>query len=60
MLTLCVWWQRVINVNLVGTFNVIRLVSEVMAQHEPYNQGGERGEAEFGEGRGDTHTHTQV
>ena len=29
--------------NAVGTFNVIRLVSEVMSEGTPYNQAGERG-----------------
>lgn len=35
-------FSKVIQVNLVGTFNVIRLAAEVMAQNEP-NEGGERG-----------------
>lgn len=35
-------FERVIQVNLVGTFNVIRLAASVMAQNEP-NAGGERG-----------------
>ncbi|EDL86310.1 hydroxyacyl-Coenzyme A dehydrogenase type II [Rattus norvegicus] len=35
-------FQRVINVNLIGTFNVIRLVAGVMGQNEP-DQGGQRG-----------------
>lgn len=35
-------FNKVIQVNLVGTFNVIRLAAEVMAQNEP-NNGGERG-----------------
>lgn len=35
-------FNKVIQVNLVGTFNVIRLAAEVMAQNEP-NDGGERG-----------------
>ena len=36
-------FQQVINVNVVGTFNVIRLAAEQMAQGEPYNNSGERG-----------------
>jgi NAD(P)-dependent dehydrogenase (short-subunit alcohol dehydrogenase family) len=36
------WFQRVIGVNLIGTFNVIRLAAAVMAQNEP-NADGERG-----------------
>nr|KAF6492237.1 hydroxysteroid 17-beta dehydrogenase 10 [Molossus molossus] len=35
-------FQRVINVNLIGTFNVIRLVAGEMGQNEP-DQGGQRG-----------------
>jgi NAD(P)-dependent dehydrogenase (short-subunit alcohol dehydrogenase family) len=35
-------FQRVINVNLIGTFNVIRLAAEAMAQNEP-GVDGERG-----------------
>nr|XP_036284802.1 3-hydroxyacyl-CoA dehydrogenase type-2 [Pipistrellus kuhlii]KAF6271904.1 hydroxysteroid 17-beta dehydrogenase 10 [Pipistrellus kuhlii] len=35
-------FQRVINVNLVGTFNVIRLAAGEMGQNEP-DQGGQRG-----------------
>jgi len=35
-------FRRVIDVNLVGTFNMIRLVAEAMAQNEP-NAAGERG-----------------
>lgn len=35
-------FQKVLNVNLVGTFNVIRLATEVMSQQEP-NASGERG-----------------
>ncbi|XP_052519317.1 3-hydroxyacyl-CoA dehydrogenase type-2 isoform X2 [Budorcas taxicolor] len=35
-------FQRVINVNLMGTFNVIRLVAGEMGQNEP-DQGGQRG-----------------
>ena len=35
-------FQKIINVNLVGTFNAIRLVSEYMNQNEP-NEFGERG-----------------
>jgi NAD(P)-dependent dehydrogenase (short-subunit alcohol dehydrogenase family) len=36
------WFQRVIGVNLIGTFNVLRLAAAVMAQNEP-NEDGERG-----------------
>jgi NAD(P)-dependent dehydrogenase (short-subunit alcohol dehydrogenase family) len=35
-------FTRVIHVNLIGTFNVIRLAVEAMARNEP-NEGGERG-----------------
>jgi NAD(P)-dependent dehydrogenase (short-subunit alcohol dehydrogenase family) len=35
-------FARVINVNLVGSFNMIRLAAEVMSQSEP-NEAGERG-----------------
>lgn len=35
-------FKRIINVNLVGTFNVIRLAAEKMAKNEP-NESGERG-----------------
>ena len=35
-------FTRVIQVNLIGTFNVIRLASAVMAENQP-NEGGERG-----------------
>lgn len=35
-------FTRVISVNLIGTFNVIRLASAVMAENTP-NEGGERG-----------------
>lgn len=35
-------FERVIRVNLIGTFNVLRLVAEAMAQNEP-DEGGERG-----------------
>ena len=36
-------FQRVLNVNCVGTFNVIRLAAEIMASGEPYSKEGERG-----------------
>ena len=36
-------FQRTLNVNLVGTFNVCRLAAERMAAQEPYNESGERG-----------------
>lgn len=35
-------FQKVINVNLIGTFNVIRLAAAEMSQNEP-DQGGQRG-----------------
>ncbi|XP_049623290.1 3-hydroxyacyl-CoA dehydrogenase type-2 isoform X2 [Suncus etruscus] len=35
-------FQRVLNVNLIGTFNVIRLVAGEMSQNEP-DEGGQRG-----------------
>jgi NAD(P)-dependent dehydrogenase (short-subunit alcohol dehydrogenase family) len=35
-------FERVIRVNLIGTFNAVRLAAERMAQHEP-NAAGERG-----------------
>ena len=36
-------FQKAVNVNLVGTFNVCRLSAERMAAQEPYNESGERG-----------------
>jgi len=36
-------FQRTININLNGTFNVIRLTAEQIATQEPYNSDGERG-----------------
>lgn len=36
-------FSRVIQVNLIGTFNVMRLVSEKMATQNPVNEVGERG-----------------
>lgn len=35
-------FTKVININLIGTYNVIRLAAELMAQNEP-SEGGERG-----------------
>jgi NAD(P)-dependent dehydrogenase (short-subunit alcohol dehydrogenase family) len=35
-------FARVVEVNLVGTFNLVRLVAEVLAENEP-TEGGERG-----------------
>ena len=35
-------FQRTVNINLIGTFNVIRLVAGEMGQNEP-DQGGQRG-----------------
>ena len=37
------WFQKVVDVNLVGTFNVIRLTSDCMRQSEPCTKSGERG-----------------
>ena len=37
-------FQRVLNVNTVGSFNVIRLAAELMAAGQPYNKGGEKGQ----------------
>jgi 3-hydroxyacyl-CoA dehydrogenase / 3-hydroxy-2-methylbutyryl-CoA dehydrogenase len=36
-------FRRVVDVNLVGTFNVARLVCELMVRNEPYNEHGGRG-----------------
>jgi len=36
-------FQMVINVNLIGTFNVLRLCAEQMANNEPFNKDGGRG-----------------
>lgn len=36
-------FQKVVAVNLVGTFNICRLAAEAMAKHEPVNEDGERG-----------------
>ncbi len=36
-------FQMVINVNLVGTFNVLRLCAEQMGKNEPFNDDGGRG-----------------
>ena len=37
------WFKRVIDVNLVGTFNVIRLAASMMANNEPVTDDGCRG-----------------
>lgn len=37
------YFQMVVNVNLVGTFNVLRLVAVEMAKNKPYNEHGGRG-----------------
>ncbi|MEJ2087274.1 MAG: SDR family oxidoreductase [Gammaproteobacteria bacterium] len=37
------WFKRVINVNLIGTFNVIRLTAAEMIKQEPVTQDGCRG-----------------
>ncbi|MBN7794990.1 3-hydroxyacyl-CoA dehydrogenase [Parahaliea mediterranea] len=36
-------FQKVININLLGTFNVLRLVAEVMSRQEPVTEDGTRG-----------------
>jgi NAD(P)-dependent dehydrogenase (short-subunit alcohol dehydrogenase family) len=36
-------FRKVLDVNLVGTFNVLRLAAEKMSQGEPVNEDGERG-----------------
>ncbi len=36
-------FQRTLNINLVGTFNVMRLAAEVMAAQEPVDESGQRG-----------------
>jgi 3-hydroxyacyl-CoA dehydrogenase/3-hydroxy-2-methylbutyryl-CoA dehydrogenase len=36
-------WKKVIDVNLTGTFNVLRLCAEQMAKNEPVNEDGSRG-----------------
>ncbi|WP_040482642.1 SDR family NAD(P)-dependent oxidoreductase [Luminiphilus syltensis] len=36
-------WEKVIAVNLTGTFNVLRLCAEIMADNEPFNDDGGRG-----------------
>lgn len=36
-------FTKVIQVNLIGTFNVLRLAAEAMARNEPVNDDGERG-----------------
>merc|ERR1711991_348926 len=36
-------FNKVINVNLTGTFNVVRLCAEQMEKQQPYNKDGERG-----------------
>ena len=36
-------YMRIINVNLVGTFNVARFAAEQMAKNEPFNEYGGRG-----------------
>ena len=36
-------FQKVLNVNLVGTFNVLRLVAEQMAKQDPIDADGQRG-----------------
>lgn len=36
-------FNKVVQVNLIGTFNVLRLCAEKMAQNEPFNEDGGRG-----------------
>lgn len=36
-------FKTVIDINLIGTFNVVRLAAEQMAKNEPLTEGGERG-----------------
>lgn len=36
-------FQRTIDINLVGTFNVLRLAAEIMAEQEPVDEAGQRG-----------------
>ena len=36
-------FQRIITTNCVGSFNVIRIAAEAMAEGEPYSKSGERG-----------------
>lgn len=36
-------FQRTIDINLIGTFNVLRLVAEKMAQQDPVDESGQRG-----------------
>lgn len=36
-------FNKIIQINLVGTFNVLRLAAEQMAKNEPVNEDGERG-----------------
>ena len=36
-------FQKVVNINLLGTFNVLRLVAEVMSKQEPVTDDGTRG-----------------
>ena len=42
-------FQRVLTVNCVGTFNVIRLTAEIMAAGDTLNESGERGRDAFAE-----------
>lgn len=36
-------FERVININLIGTFNVLRLLADIMAQYDPLAPANERG-----------------
>ena len=36
-------FEHILRVNVVGSFNVIRLVATVMAERDPYSESGERG-----------------
>jgi len=36
-------WERVLSINLTGTFNVLRLAAAIMAKQQPVTKDGERG-----------------
>lgn len=36
-------FQRTLNINVTGTFNVLRLAAEIMAEQEPVDESGQRG-----------------
>lgn len=37
------WFQKVVNINLIGTFNVLRLCAAEMVNNDPADGGGDRG-----------------